>query len=130
MKKLQRELGLSYLFIAHDLSVVKHISDRIGVMYLGSLMEVCETKKLYQNPLHPYTQALFASVPIPDPRKRSEKVPLQGEIPSPLNAPSGCKFATRCPYATPLCREKIPPLQTIGEEHDVACHHWKTIHKK
>lgn len=130
MKKLQREMGLSYLFIAHDLSVVKHISDRIGVMYLGSLMEVCETGELYNNPLHPYTQALFASVPIPDPRKRSEKVPLQGEIPSPLNTPPGCKFQTRCPYATELCRSKIPLLKSAGNEHKVACHHWREIHKK
>lgn len=130
MKKLQRELGLSYLFIAHDLSVVKHISDRIGVMYLGSLMEVCETKELYKNPLHPYTRALFASVPIPDPRKRSEKVPLQGEIPSPLNAPPGCKFQTRCPYATDLCRTQIPQLEPAGVDHKIACHHWKGILKE
>jgi len=130
MKKLQRELGLSYLFIAHDLSVVKHISDRIGVMYLGSLMEVCETKELYNNPLHPYTQALFASVPIPDPRKRSEKVPLQGEMPSPLNTPPGCKFQTRCPFATELCYTAAPQLDNTGNEHLVACHHWEEILKK
>ncbi|WP_321366618.1 oligopeptide/dipeptide ABC transporter ATP-binding protein [uncultured Desulfuromusa sp.] len=130
LKKLQRELRLSYLFIAHDLSVVKHISDRIGVMYLGCLMEVSATKDLYNNPLHPYTQALFASVPIPDPRKRSTKVPLQGEIPSPLNAPPGCKFQTRCPYATELCRTTVPHLEQVREEHFVACHHWDNIHKK
>lgn len=128
MKKLQRELGLSYLFIAHDLSVVKHISDRIGVMYLGSLMEVCETEELYRKPLHPYTRALFASVPIPDPRKRSDKVPLQGEIPSPLNAPPGCKFQTRCPYATEVCKIEKPPLEQAGNQHQVACHHWEDIH--
>lgn len=130
MKQLQRELGLTYLFIAHDLSVVKHISDRIGVMYLGSLMEVCESKELYRNPLHPYTQALFASVPIPDPRKRSEKVPLQGEIPSPLNTPPGCKFQTRCPYATALCRTTVPALEPSSDEHYIACHHWKDILNK
>ncbi|SHI96145.1 peptide/nickel transport system ATP-binding protein [Malonomonas rubra DSM 5091] len=127
MKTLQRELGLSYLFIAHDLSVVKHISDRVGVMYLGSLVEVCETGELYRKPLHPYTKALFASVPIPDPRKRSEKVPLQGEIPSPLNAPPGCKFQTRCPHATDRCRSEAPKLECAGEEHQVACHYWRDI---
>ena len=127
MKKLQNELGLSYLFIAHDLSVVKHISDRIGVMYLGTLMEVAVSDDLYKKPLHPYTQALIASIPIPDPKRRFEKVPLGGEIPSPLNMPPGCKFQTRCPHATELCRIESPVLEEVEPDHLLACHHYKTI---
>ena len=127
MKGLQDELGLSYLFIAHDLSVVKHISDRIGVMYLGSMMEVAPSADLYRKPLHPYTQALIASVPIPDPRRRFEKVPLGGEIPSPLNTPPGCKFQTRCPHATDICRSEVPELTEVESDHFLACHHYETI---
>lgn len=127
MKKLQDELGISYLFIAHDLSVVKHISDRIGVMYLGTLMEVATSADLYKRPLHPYTQALISSVPIPDPKRRFEKTPLGGEIPSPLNMPPGCKFQTRCPHATRICRSNIPELKEVAEDHFLACHHHEII---
>lgn len=130
MRSLQKELGLSYLFIAHDLSVVKHISDRVGVMYLGSLVEVSASESLYAGPLHPYTKALIASVPVPDPGRRMAKPPLGGEIPSPLNAPEGCKFVTRCPYATDVCRDERPRLEDAGPDHQVACHHWKKINER
>ncbi|WP_372712634.1 ABC transporter ATP-binding protein [Ilyobacter sp.] len=130
MMELQKELNLSYIFIAHDLSVVKHISDRIVVMYLGNVMEISPSKKLYSEPFHPYTQSLISSIPIPDPRKRGKKEVLEGEIPSPLNSPVGCKFSTRCKYADDLCREKRPVLETVEGEHQIACHHWRKINKK
>lgn len=121
---LQQEMGLTYLFIAHDLSVVKHISNRIGVMYLGKLVEVGDSEEIYQNHLHPYTEALLSSVPLPDPElaHRSEPIMLQGDIPSPIDPPSGCRFRTRCPYATQLCAEQEPPLTEVGSNHAVACH--------
>lgn len=127
MVKLQKQLGLSYIFIAHDLSVVKHISDRVAVMYLGSIVEISTAQELYKKPLHPYTKALIASIPIADPRVQEEEVILGGEIPSPLNAPSGCKFRTRCPYATDICKEKVPKMTVIEGAHQVACHHYKQI---
>lgn len=124
LEDLQEEMELTYLFIAHDLSMVKHISDRVGVMYLGSLMEVASSKELYNNPLHPYTQALLSSIPIPDPdiAEVSQRIVLEGDVPSPVNPPSGCKFRTRCRYVKDICSEEIPVLKDIGNEHFVACH--------
>jgi len=120
--ELQQKLALTYLFIAHNLAVVRHVSDRIGVMYLGKLMEVADTQELFNNPLHPYTQALLSAIPIPDPDVKKERIILQGDIPSPINPPSGCPFRTRCMYAKPICAEKTPPLVDIGDGHYVACH--------
>lgn len=122
--KLQREMGLTYMFISHDLSMVKHISDTIGVMYLGSLVEKAPNEKLYEKPLHPYTQALISAIPEPDPRREDEKevIELEGEVPSPINSPSGCKFRTRCRYAMDICKEVEPQLEEIEEDHFVACH--------
>ncbi len=121
--KLQRENKLTYLFISHDLSMVKHISDRIGVMYLGSMVEVSSNTKIYNQPLHPYTKALISAIPIPDPDVSSEgRVKLQGEIPSPIDAPKGCKFCTRCNYAMEICRTDRPKLEEIADNHFVACH--------
>lgn len=123
LKKLQKELDLTYLFIAHDLSVVRYISDRVGVMYLGSLVEVASAEELYLNPLHPYTQALLSAIPTPDPHVENERerIVLEGDVPSPVDAPAGCKFATRCKYATEECRKGIPQLQELGNGHQVAC---------
>ncbi len=120
--ELQQKLALTYLFIAHNLAVVRHVSDRVGVMYLGHLMEVADTKELFDRPLHPYTQALLSAIPIPDPDVKKERIILQGDIPSPINPPSGCPFRTRCMYAKPICAEKTPPLIDIGDGHYVACH--------
>ncbi len=124
MKRLQKEKGLTYLFIAHDLSMVKHISDRIGVMYLGKMMELTESKALYKKPLHPYTQALLSAIPIPDPdiEDKRERQIVQGEIPSPINPPSGCVFRTRCPHAMEACSQSVPEWQEVEERHYVACH--------
>lgn len=122
MMDSQEKNGFSYLFISHDLSVVKHISHRVGVMYLGSLIEVAPKNKLYENPLHPYTQALLSAVPIPDPTLRRDRIILKGDIPSPANPPSGCKFHTRCPYAMDICSKEIPEFKNVGDEHFVACH--------
>ena len=123
LKELQRDMGLAMIFIAHDLSVVKHVSDRIVVMYLGRVMEVAKSKPLVTNPEHPYTQALIASVPIPDPvLERARKRPvLGGELPSPMNPPSGCVFRTRCPKAHPDCADGLPPMLDLGDGHRVAC---------
>ncbi|RNB79634.1 dipeptide ABC transporter ATP-binding protein [Brevibacillus fluminis] len=123
LEDLQQELGLTYLFIAHDLSMVRHISNRIGVMYLGQIVELAESNELYENPAHPYTKALLSSIPVADPRAREQnRVVLTGELPSPLAAISGCKFQTRCPYATARCREEEPKPIEIGTGHQVACH--------
>ncbi|MBO4393643.1 MAG: ATP-binding cassette domain-containing protein, partial [Spirochaetales bacterium] len=120
---LQEKLGLSYLFIAHDLSVVRHISDRIVVMYLGKVVEVADKKDLFLNPLHPYTKVLLSSVPTPDPKNERERrrIELSGEVPSPLNKPKGCPFSTRCPRATERCHEIEPSLVEVGKDHSVAC---------
>ncbi|AUM65210.1 ABC transporter ATP-binding protein [Brevibacillus laterosporus] len=119
---LQEKHSLTYLFISHDLSVVEHLCTTIGVMYLGSFMEVAPRDELFAHPQHPYTQALLSAVPIPDPTVRRERIVLKGEIPSPAKPPSGCKFHTRCPYATALCLEQVPLYREIGTNHYVACH--------
>ena len=123
LKQIQRELGIAYLFIAHDLSMVKYISDRIGVMYLGRLVELGDSKQVYEKPLHPYTQALLSAVPVPDPEagKTKKRMILRGELPSPANPPSGCPFRTRCPYAMNQCAEIRPPLKDVNGRL-VACH--------
>lgn len=124
LKALQMEKGLTYLFIAHDLSMVKHISDRIGVMYLGHMVELTTSEKLYENPLHPYTQALLSAIPIPDPdvEEKRERILLKGELPSPIDPPSGCVFRTRCPLAEERCSEQKPAWREAEKGHFVACH--------
>lgn len=123
LEDLQKELGLTYLFIAHDLSMVKHISDRIGVMYLGNMMEVASSEELYDKPLHPYTKALLSSIPIPDPKVQKEgRIVLQGDVKSPINPKEGCRFSTRCAYCKDICNEKTPVLKEILPKHYVACH--------
>ena len=122
LQDIQADFGLSYLFIAHDLSVVKHISDRIGVMYLGRLVEITDKKSLYKRPLHPYTQALLSAVPIPDPNAKRERIVLQGDVPSPANPPAGCAFHPRCRHAVAACREEQPTLKQVAPQHEVACH--------
>ncbi len=124
LEDLQDEMGLTYLFIAHDLSMVKHISDRIGVMYLGQLAEVCESEELYLHPLHPYTQALLSAIPIPDPRKtRSQKrIVLQGDVTSPINPKNNCRFCTRCPKCEQICKDQAPEMREVAPGHFVACH--------
>lgn len=124
LKRLQTELHLTFLFIAHDLSMVRYISDRVGVMYLGSLVEVAEPEELYLNPLHPYTQALISAVPKPDPVAENERtrIVLEGDVPSPVNTPKGCKFAGRCKYATDRCREEAPAFRKLSGKHMIACH--------
>lgn len=124
LKKLQKEKGLTYLFIAHDLSMVKHISSRIGVMYLGHLVELTTSSELYQKPLHPYTQALLSAIPIPDPdvEDNRKRIVLKGELPSPINPPSGCVFNTRCPLAVAACKTQKPEWQEVEDNHFVACH--------
>jgi len=122
LARLQEEMQLSYLFIAHDLSVVEHISDRVAVMYLGRIVELADDKALYQNPLHPYSQALLSAVPVPDPEIHKEKILLQGDVPSPLTPPKGCSFHTRCPERMDICSRQIPVFKNIGGENWVACH--------
>jgi len=124
LRQLQREFNLTYLFIAHNLSVVEHISDRVAVMYLGKVVELADRIELYQNPLHPYTKALMSAIPIPDPGLKREQIILEGDVPSPLNPPSGCRFHPRCPIAEEICSQETPPLRPLpgSEEHLVACH--------
>lgn len=121
LKDLQKEFGLTYLFIAHDLSVVKHMSNRIGVMYLGNLVEIADRNSIYDEPLHPYTQALISAIPEPDPRKKKERIILKGDVPSPVNPPSGCPFHTRCPMAKEECSKIKPTLKEVKPGHQVAC---------
>ena len=122
--RLQKEKGLTYMFIAHDLSMVKHISDRVCVMYLGTIAEITDSGSLYSNPLHPYTQALLSAIPIPDPKVEEEKnrIKLDGELPSPINPPEGCRFQNRCKYACDRCRCERPELKEVEPGHWVACH--------
>ena len=124
LKDLQEEMGLTYLFTAHDLSVVHHISDRIGVMYLGSMVELGTSEEVFRNPLHPYTKALISAIPVADPElsRKTRRIPIQGELPSPMNAPTGCRFCTRCPYATDRCREERPEFREIQPGHFARCH--------
>ncbi len=127
LQALQDELGLTYLFISHDLSVVAHICDHVAVMYLGRLVETAPTRALFQTPRHPYTQALLSAIPSLDPDDRGKGQKLEGEIPSPTNPPPGCKFHTRCPFAIDICKREEPRLDGAGVEHNVACHRWKEL---
>ncbi|WPC42993.1 oligopeptide/dipeptide ABC transporter ATP-binding protein [Clostridium sp. JS66] len=122
--KLQKELDLTYLFIAHDLSMVKHISDRVGVMYLGNIVELASSYELYKNPIHPYTKALLSAIPIPDPeiKKQRNRIMIEGEVSSPINPKPGCRFASRCKFAKPECKEKTPEFKEVEKDHFVACH--------
>ncbi|MBQ4154147.1 MAG: dipeptide ABC transporter ATP-binding protein [Clostridia bacterium] len=123
-EELQDKLGLTYLFIAHDLLVVRHISDRIAVMYLGKIVEMADANEIYEHPLHPYSKALMSAVPVPDPNiaRANKRITLEGDIPSPLNAPSGCPFRTRCPHATEQCAAQVPEFKEVSKGHFVACH--------
>ncbi|MGL5544987.1 MAG: oligopeptide/dipeptide ABC transporter ATP-binding protein, partial [Cetobacterium sp.] len=124
LEELQEKLGLTYLFIAHDLSMVKHISDRVGIMYLGKLVEISESDSVYNTPLHPYTQALLSAIPIPDPdiSLKKERIILEGDIPTPINPSAGCRFKTRCPKVSEKCHEEEPQLIEVKKNHKVACH--------
>ena len=122
LKELQREMNLAYVFISHDLSVVKFISDKIGVMYLGGMMEFGTKEDIFRNPLHPYTKALFSAVPNPDPTAKMERIKLKGDIPSPANPPKGCRFHTRCPYAKEVCKHVPPQYTEVEPGHFAACH--------
>ena len=121
LKELQREFGLTYLFIAHNLSVVEHISDRVAVMYLGKMVEMATREELFRNPLHPYTQALMSAIPVPHPTLKRERILLEGDVPSPLNPPGGCRFHPRCPVALDVCTQEEPPFREVSSDHWVAC---------
>jgi oligopeptide transport system ATP-binding protein len=122
LEDLQREFGLTYLFISHNLIVVKYLSDRVAVMYLGKIVESAKTDALFENPLHPYTQALLSAIPVPDPEHKCCRIILEGDVPTPINPPSGCRFHTRCRYKMPICETEEPILRDIGDEHFVSCH--------
>jgi oligopeptide transport system ATP-binding protein len=124
---LQDEFSLTYVFIAHDLGVVRHVSDRIAVMYLGKIVELSPAEELYERPIHPYTEALLSAVPIPDPEAQRERIVLEGDVPSPIDPPSGCRFHPRCRYATEICAIEEPPLRPHGGEHLAACHHPQNV---
>lgn len=125
LKKLQKDMSLGYLFISHDMSVVRYMADRIGVMYLGELVEEAPTDELFANPMHPYTKALLSAVPTPNVERKKEQIILKGELPSPMNPPTGCKFHTRCPFAEKECKQSVPLKKKISENHYVACHLYK-----
>ncbi len=127
LRSLSEEFGLTYLFIAHNLSVVEHISDRVAVMYLGKIVELANREDLYRNPLHPYTQALLSAIPLPKPRSKRQRVVLRGEIPSPLNPPTGCRFHTRCPYAMEICKQQEPAFEEKERGHWAACHFVESV---
>lgn len=130
LEELQKEYGLTYLFISHDLGVVRHISNRIIVMYLGKIVEIADKVSLFENPQHPYTKALLSAIPVPDPDAKKQRIVLKGDVPSPIDPPAGCRFHTRCPYATDICRTEEPILRTstlMKDTHEVACHHMEKI---
>ena len=128
MKTLQEEYHLSYMFISHDLSVVRYLCDRVVVMYLGKVMECADTKELFDHPTHPYSQALISAIPIPDVHKKTQRIVLKGDLPSPANPPSGCVFHTRCRYAKEDCKNVCPTLKSINEGHQVACHYAEKLY--
>lgn len=132
MKKLQKEFGLTYLFVAHDLAVVQHIADEVGVMYLGRIVEKMNADELYSNPLHPYTKALMSAIPITDyyEERRRQRIILEGEVPSPIHAPSGCPFHPRCRFATEKCKSAMPEMQRVDSNHTVACYNWRAAQLK
>ncbi|MDQ0300784.1 peptide/nickel transport system ATP-binding protein/oligopeptide transport system ATP-binding protein [Salibacterium salarium] len=130
LKQLQRDLNLTYLFIAHDLGVVRHISDRVAVMYLGKIVEIGEKKEIFDNPKHPYTKSLLSAIPVPDPSNQQERIHLKGDVPSPIDPPTGCRFHTRCPFATEKCKNEVPELRVTKDmtgTHQAACHHIEEI---
>lgn len=127
LKKLQKQFKLTFLFISHDLSVVRHISDRVMVMYLGKVVEIAEKKEMFDSPLHPYTKALLSSIPVPDPTLKRDRVILKGDVPSPIDPPGGCRFHTRCPFAVEKCKQEEPPLREMVNNHFVSCHIAETL---
>jgi oligopeptide/dipeptide ABC transporter ATP-binding protein len=123
-------MQLALLFIAHDLAVVRHVSDVVAVMYLGKIVEQAPAEEIYRRPAHPYTRALISAIPIPDPTRKRERIVLQGDVPSPIEPPSGCRFHTRCAYATDVCKTALPKWEDVGGGHFVACHHWRELPSK